>query len=329
MEKNKETKKVVKKESKTELEQSQFLNSHEIEGFNPELFKKMNDACDGFYLPLQVQIHWFWTSYPNGKLIVDEPQVDPERSPGKLTAKAYIYADRNDENSLLCVSSSRKGINEDLEFLDPYDACQASALSKALRFAGFSLPLTEDDLFVNQKQKEIPVKEITEETKPIDTKGDLKQSITNDSSNEDKAETPNDKKTPKKTRGRPSKKTTEKKDVKTVENKDEQKKINEKNQPLEEKKDEATTLIVNPDDKELMDSLNTMCSHPNHLNKTIKELIEENTPSSIRMVRWMLDSPMALEKHPKDVEAIKLIFSKLGIEDVKEIKKMISESNKE
>lgn len=323
MEKNK----VVKKESKTELEQSQFLNSHRIEGFDPELFKKMNDACDGFYLPLQVQIHWFWTSYPNGKLIVDQPQVDPERSPGKLTAKAYIYADRNDENSLLCVSSSRKGINEDLEFLDPYDACQASALSKALRFAGFSLPLTEDDLFVNQKQKEIPVKEITEETKQIDTKGDLKSSITNDSS-KDKVETP-DKNIPKKTRGRPSKKTTEKKDVKTVENKDEQKKINEKNPPLEEKKDEATTLIVNPDDKELMNALNTMCSHPNHLNKTIKELIEENSPSSIRMVRWMLDSPMALEKHPKDVEAIKLIFSKLGIEDVKEIKKMISESNKE
>lgn len=283
-----------KKEEKTT---TIIINAREVEGFNPEQFKRMNDNADGFFIPLQVQIHWFWKEFPNGRLVIDNPIVDPEGTVGKLVAKAYVYSDRNDVNSLLSSASARRGVNEDNEYADAYDACQGSALSKALRFAGFTLPLTDDDLFVNQKLPEIvPTSQNETEDKPS------ADSTKVDSVKSEKVDQ-------KKTVGKDKKKKGEKDD-----------KPKETPSPIknsETEENDSTTLIINPDDEELVNAAKYLCTHASYENIPLMDLINtmDKKPAVKRIIKYLINSPTAQEKHPKDVEQLTILLSKLNLLD--------------
>lgn len=122
-----------------------------VEGFNPDELAQRYDDSNKAYLPLRVQLRWFFTVYPNGGYAISVPSMDPEHTPGCFQATAKVWTCPEDKEGSGTVNFTCRVKPDELapvtaeeSVMDPFEKCQYRALSTALRNMGFWVSMELD-----------------------------------------------------------------------------------------------------------------------------------------------------------------------------------------
>lgn len=254
---------------------------------------KLYDDGSDYFLPIEIQKKWFFEENPNGCIIVDKPELSPERTPGEYIATAKIYKDKpNDPDALPDVQISNIARPGE-DGISAYLNCQIKAVRSALKDLGYWV--IEDDLVEKTKRHNDFVIKTTgigivnpvgvdgdngdNESKITDTKLETATLNTDNVCAEDVD----------------NNKIVEKKNVKEVAEKDEDvKNIPEK---------ELDLNIVE-------DAMKLVISYRNYQGRTIGDLYNSKDPSERKILDWFATSNVAAERHPRESLASKTVLSK-------------------
>lgn len=256
-----------------------------------DLAKLYDDGSD-YFLPIEIQKKWFFEENPNGCIIVDKPELSPERTPGEYVATARIYKDKpKDPGDLPDVQISNIARPGE-DGISAYLNCQIKAVRSALKDLGYWV--IEDDLVEKTKKHNDFV---------IKTTG---MGVANSVSVESKSE---------------SEIADTKSETATVDTENGPAENVEKNKIVEEKKTkedidaEKDLDIENTPEKELdlnivEDAMKLVISYRNYQGRTIGDLYNSKDPSERKILDWFATSNVAAERHPKESLAAKTVLAK-------------------
>ena len=266
-----------------------------------DLAKLYDDGSD-YFLPIEVQKKWFFEENPNGCIIVEKPELSPERTPGEYVATAKIYKDKpKDPNDLPDIQISNIAKPGE-DGISAYLNCQIKAVRSALKDLGYWV--IEDDLVEKTKKHNDFV---------IKTTGTniLQQSFVDESDKTEKSceksEAPEN--TDSKTKNEPADdinedKVIEKSDKNEIAEKDDAKNsdtVSDSEKELDSEKD----LDLNSVD----DAMKLVISYRNYQGRTIGDLYNSKDPSERKILDWFATSNVAAERHPKESLASKTVLS--------------------
>lgn len=261
-----------------------------------DLAKLYDDGSD-YFLPIEVQKKWFFEENPNGCIIVEKPELSPERTPGEYVATAKIYKDKpNDPSDLPDIQISNIARPGE-DGISAYLNCQIKAVRSALKDLGYWV--VEDDIVEKTKKHN----EFVIKTTGINV---LQQSSNDESGKTEKSceESEDPKGIDKKTHNDSASDTEIDKAV-------------EKDNKAEvvEKDDAKSGDAVNNSEKELdlnsfEDAMKLVISYRNYQGRTIGDLYNSKDPSERKILDWFATSNVAAERHPRESLASKTVLSK-------------------
>lgn len=261
-----------------------------------DLAKLYDDGSD-YFLPIEVQKKWFFEENPNGCIIVEKPELSPERTPGEYVATAKIYKDKpNDPSDLPDIQISNIAKPGE-DGISAYLNCQIKAVRSALKDLGYWV--IEDDLVEKTKKHNEFV---------IKTTGTniLQQPVVDES---DKTEKSCEKS---EGQGNTDGKTTNE----STDDIDKNKVVKKENKAeITEKDDAKSGNAVNNSEKELNlnsfeDAMKLVISYRNYQGRTIGDLYNSKDPSERKILDWFATSNVAAERHPRESLASKTVLSK-------------------